>query len=119
MPATIIPFTAATPLLETAQRRGSALTTQPTKKTRVKSIDEPETRLWKVCAQRDSRGEGIIEWTIFAVFILIAMAVPACFVEVEQRTDAIRQAAARPFITVQSVKPSDGLSTMKPQANPR
>jgi len=93
MPATIIPFTSATSLFELADKRNSASTAQRTRRTRVKSIDEPETRLWKLFARQHSRWEAIVELIIFAVFVFIALALVACFVEVEQRTDVICQAA--------------------------
>ena|SRR5215469_11408420 len=95
MPATIIPFTSATTLFESAEKRDSTLTARRAERTRVKSVDEPETRLWKACAQERSCYLTIIELIIFAVFVFIALAPVACFVEVKQRTDAIAQAAVK------------------------
>jgi hypothetical protein len=93
MPATIIPFTSATTLFEQAEKRGSGLTTERTKKTAVKSVDEPETRLWKVCARQSSRSQVMIDLIILTVFVFIALALVTCFVEVQQRTDLLEQAA--------------------------
>jgi hypothetical protein len=93
MPATIIPFTPTAGLFAPPKQRDSTLTTRRTKRTRVKCVDEPETRLWKACARQRSRGEIIIELIIFAVFVFISLAPVACFVEVQQRLDAIDQAA--------------------------
>jgi len=93
MPATIIPFTSATSLFESAEKRNPVLITERIKRARVKSVDGPETRLWKVCARRASLGEKVIERFILGVFLSIALALVACFVEVQQRTDAIEQAA--------------------------
>jgi hypothetical protein len=59
--------------------------TRRTKCGRVSSLNEPETRLWKVCAQA-SRREAIIELLVLAVLILITMALLVdCFVEVQQQ----------------------------------
>lgn len=81
MPTTIIPFTPAAALFETAEKRKSALTTRRKKRSRVTSLNEPETRLWKVCAQA-SRQEAIIELLVLAVLILITFAIVVdCFVE--------------------------------------
>ena len=93
MPATIIPFTSATTLLGPAEQRDSALGARKAKRTRVESVYEPETRLWKACARQPSRCQIMIELIIFSVFVVIALAPIACFVEVKQRTDAIEQAA--------------------------
>jgi len=85
MPATIIPFTPAATLFEPAEKRKSALTTRRTKHSRVSSLNEPETRLWKVCAQAFRR-EAMIELLVLAVLILIALAVLVdCFVELQQQ----------------------------------
>jgi hypothetical protein len=85
MPTTIIPFTPATTLFEPAEKRKTALTTRRTKRSRVSSLNEPETRLWKVCAQASLR-EAIIELLVLAVLILITMALLVdCFVEVQQQ----------------------------------
>jgi hypothetical protein len=92
MPATIIPFTSATALLGPAEQRDSSRA-RKAKRTRVRSFDEPETRLWKACARQPSRCQIIIELIIFAIFVVIALAPIACFFEVKQRTDAIEQAA--------------------------
>jgi hypothetical protein len=93
MPATIIPFTSATTLLGPAERRDSASRARKAKRARVKSVDEPETQLWKACARQPSRCQIIIELIIFAIFVVISLAPIACFFEVKQRTDAIEQAA--------------------------
>ena len=85
MPTTIIPFTPAATLLESAEKRKSALTTRRTKRGRVSSLNEPETRLWKVCA-RASRREAIIELLVLAVLSLITLALLVdCFVELQQQ----------------------------------
>ena len=85
MPTTIIPFTPATTLFERAERRKSALTTRRTKRSRVSSLSEPETRLWKVCAQA-SRREAIIELRVLAVLIIITLILLVdCFVELRQQ----------------------------------
>ena len=85
MPTTIIPFTPATTLFEPAERGKSALTSRRTKRSRVSSINEPETRLWKVCAQASRRG-AIIELLVLAVLILITLALLVdCFVELQQQ----------------------------------
>jgi hypothetical protein len=81
MPTTIIRFTPAKTLFEPAEKRKSALTTRRTKRSRVSSLNEPETRLWKVSAQA-SRREAIIELLVLAVLILITLALLVdCFVE--------------------------------------
>ena len=85
MPTTIIPFTPATTLFEPTEKQKTALTTRRTKRSRVSSLNEPETRLWKVCAQA-SRREAIIELLVLAFLILIIMALLAdCFVELQQQ----------------------------------
>jgi hypothetical protein len=92
MPATIIPFTPATSLFEPAAKRNCALTTPRTKGIHITSRDEPETRLWKVCARQGSLWETIIELFVFAVFLLIALALVAgCLAELPQllQRDAI------------------------------
>jgi hypothetical protein len=84
MPTTIIPFTPGTTLFEAAEERKPASTTRRTKRSRVSSINEPETRLWKVCAQA-SRREAITELLVLAVLILITLALLVdCFVELQQ-----------------------------------
>jgi hypothetical protein len=98
MAATIIPFTSATTLFEAAEKRNPALTAGRTKRSRVSSLDEPEARLWKVCARQTSRREATIEVLVVAVFFLIALALIAgCVVELQQllQTDAIGQAATK------------------------
>jgi hypothetical protein len=83
MPTTIIPFTPAANLFEPAERRKCALTTRRTKRSRVSSHGEPETRLWKVCEQA-SRREAILELLALAVLMLITLALLAgCFVELQ------------------------------------
>ena len=85
MPTTIIPFTPATTLFEPAEKRESALTTRRTKRSRVSLPKEPETRLWKVCAQA-SRREAIIELLVLAVLIFITLILLVdCFVELQQQ----------------------------------
>ena len=85
MPTTIIPFTPAVTLFEPAEKRKSALTTRRTKRSRVTLPNEPETRLWKVCAQA-SRQEAIIELFVLAILILITFALGVdCFVELQQQ----------------------------------
>jgi hypothetical protein len=85
MPTTIIPFTPAATPFESAENRKSALTTRRTKRSRVSSLNEPETRLWKVCAQA-SRREAIIELLVLTVVILITLALLVdCFVELQQQ----------------------------------
>jgi hypothetical protein len=81
MPTTIIPFTPETTLFEPAEKRKSALATRRTKRSRISSLNERETRLWKVSAQA-SRREAIIELLVLAVFILITLTLLVdCFVE--------------------------------------
>jgi hypothetical protein len=85
MPTRIIPFTPATTLFEPAKRGRSALTTRRTKRSRVSSLNEPKTRLWKVCAQA-SRREAIIELLVLTVLILITLALLVdCLVELQQQ----------------------------------
>jgi hypothetical protein len=85
MPTTIIPFTPRATLFEPAEKGRSALTTRRTKRSRVSSLNEPETRLWKVCAQA-SRREAIIELLVLTVLILITLALLVdCFVELQQQ----------------------------------
>ena len=85
MPTRIIPFTPATTLFEPAEKGRSALTTRRTKRSRVSSLNEPETRLWKVCAQA-SRREAIIELLVLTVLILITLALLVdCLVELQQQ----------------------------------
>ena len=85
MPTTIIPFTPAATLFERAEKQKSALTTRRTKRGRVSSLNEPETRLWKVCAQA-SRREAIIELLVLAVLVLSAFALLVdCFVELQRQ----------------------------------
>ena len=84
MPSTIIPFTSAATLFEPAEKRQSTLTTRRKKCSRVSSLDGPETRLWKVCAQA-SRREAIIELLVLVVLILITMTLLVdCFVELQR-----------------------------------
>jgi hypothetical protein len=59
MPTRIIPFTPAATLFEPAEKRKSALTIQQTKRRRVSSLNESETRLWKVCATSFSSGSNL------------------------------------------------------------
>jgi hypothetical protein len=85
MPTTIIPFTSATTLFEPAEKRKSALTTRQIKRSRVSSLNEPETRLWKVCAQA-SRREAIIELFVLAVLIFITLVLLVdCLIELQQQ----------------------------------
>ena len=85
MPTTIIPFTPAETPFEPAEKRKSALTTRRTKRSRVSSLNEPETRLWKVCAQA-SRREAIIELLVLTVLILNTLALLVdCLVELQQQ----------------------------------
>jgi hypothetical protein len=84
MPTTIIPFTPGATLFEPAEKRKSALTTRPKKRSRVSSPNESETRLWKVCAQA-SRREAIIELLVLAALMLITLVLLVdCFVELQQ-----------------------------------
>jgi len=81
MPTTIIPFTPATTLFEPTRKRESALTIRRTKRSIVGSLNEPETRLWRVSAQA-SRREAVIELLVLVVPILITLALLVdCFVE--------------------------------------
>jgi hypothetical protein len=85
MPTTIIPFTPAATLFEPTAKRKSALTTRRTKRSRISSLSEPETRLWKVAAQA-SRREAIIELLVLALLILITLALMVDgFVELQQQ----------------------------------
>ena len=85
MPTRIIPFTPTATLFKPAEKGRSALTTRRTKRSRVSSLNEPETRLWKVCAQA-SRREAIIELLVLTVLILITLALLVdCFVELHQQ----------------------------------
>ena len=85
MPTTIIPFTPATTPFEPAEKRKSALTTRRIKRSRVSSLNEPETRLWKVCA-RASRREAIIELLVLVALIFITLALLVdCFVELQRQ----------------------------------
>jgi len=85
MPTTIIPLTPAGTLFEPVEKRKSASTTRRTKRSRVSSLNEPETRLWRVCAQ-DSHREAIIELLVLTVLILITLALLVdCFVELQQQ----------------------------------
>ena len=96
MPATIIPFTSATTLFQPTEKRNPALTSRRTKRSRVSSRNEPEARLWKVCARQSSLGQTIIELFVLTVFLLIALAlVVGCIVELQQllQTDAIGHVA--------------------------
>jgi hypothetical protein len=84
MPTTIIPFTPGATLFEPAEKQQSALTTRPKKRSRVSSLNESETRLWKVCAQA-SRREAIIELLVLAALMLITLVLLVdCFVELQQ-----------------------------------
>jgi hypothetical protein len=97
MPATIIPFAAATSLVEPTEKRNRALTGPRTKGIHVSSHDEPEPRLWKVCARQGSLGQTIIEVFVLAVFLLVALALVAgCFAELQRllQMDAIWDVAA-------------------------
>jgi hypothetical protein len=73
MPTTIIPFTRAPTLFEPTGKRKSALTIRRKKRSHVSSLNEPETRLWKVSAQA-ARREAIIELLVLVVLILITLA---------------------------------------------
>ena len=85
MPTTIIPFAPATTLFEPTEKRKSALTTRRTKRSRARSLNEPETRLWKVSTQA-SRREAIIELLVLAVLILGTLVLLVdCFVELQQQ----------------------------------
>jgi hypothetical protein len=85
MPTTIIPFTSARTLFEPAEKRKSTLTTRRTKRSRVSSLNQPETRLWKVCAQA-SRREAIIELLVLAVLIFITLVLLVdCLIELQQQ----------------------------------
>jgi hypothetical protein len=84
MPTTIIPFTPGATLFEPAEKQQSALTTRRKKRSRVSSLNESETRLWKVCAQA-SRRETIIELLVLAALMLITLVLLVdCFVELQQ-----------------------------------
>jgi hypothetical protein len=81
MSTTIIPFTQAPTLCEPTGKRKSALIIRRTKRSHVSSLNEPETRLWKVSAQA-ARREAIIELLVLIVLILITLALLVdCFVE--------------------------------------
>jgi hypothetical protein len=100
MPTTIIPFTPGATMFEPAEKRQSALTTRRKKRSRVSSLNEPEARLWKVCAQA-SRREAIIELLVLTVLILITLALLVdCFVELQQQSvggsDRVRALCRRP-----------------------
>lgn len=96
MPATIIPFTSARTLFQPTEKRNPALTARRTKRSRVSSRNEPEARLWKVCARECSLGHAIMEVFVLTVFLLIALAlVVGCIVELQRllQTDAIGHVA--------------------------
>jgi hypothetical protein len=84
MPTTIIPFTPGATLFEPAEKGRSALTTRRTKRSRVNSLNEPETRLWKVCAQA-ARREAIIELLVLTVLIFITLAILVDCLELQQQ----------------------------------
>jgi len=104
MPTTIIPFTRAATLLEPATKRKSALTSERRKRSRVSSLNESETRLWKVCAEA-SRREAILELLVLAVLLLITLTVLTdCLVELQQQLKADAIGLAYPVGFVSNVQ---------------